>query len=154
MHKPIWADPSIIVWSRLLLDSYRYWTGRELMHRTGTAADQARDLYHAPFISVSHGTESDPILNYGNKAALQLWEMEWEEFTRTPSRLTAEPMNREERERMLEQARRLGYLNDYRGIRISKTGRRFLVEHAVVWTVLDAERAVGQAAMFSKWTYL
>lgn len=124
------------------------------MPRAGTAADQARILYQAPFVIVSHGTGKDPILNYGNQAALQLWEMTWEEFIQTPSRLTAEPVNREERATMLERARRLGYVDDYRGVRISKSGRRFLVEHAVVWTVLDREDPVGQAATFSQWTYL
>ena len=34
------------------------------------------------------------MLNYGNRAALTLWEMSWEELTRTPSRLTAEPVAR------------------------------------------------------------
>lgn len=125
-----------------------------MVPRAGTATDQARILYQAPFVIVSHGTGKDPILNYGNQAALQLWEMTWEEFIQTPSRLTAEPVNREERATMLERVRRLGYVDDYRGVRISKSGRRFLVEHAVVWTVLDREDPVGQAATFSRWTYL
>ena len=58
-----------------------------------------------PFVVASHGLQDDPILNYGNQVALDLWEMNWEQFTQTPSRLTAEPVNREERARMLEQAR-------------------------------------------------
>ena len=54
-----------------------------------------------PFVLVAHGTEADPVLNYGNATALALWEMSWEELTRTPSRLTAEAPNREERARLL-----------------------------------------------------
>jgi hypothetical protein len=81
--------------------------------------------------------------------------MTWEDLTWTPSRLTAEPTNRAEREWMLEQARTQGYIDTYRGVRITSTGRRFLVENALIWNVVDAEgQRVGQAATFSTWTFL
>ena len=53
--------------------------------------------------------EADPVLNYGNRAALALWEMSWEELTRTPSRLTAEAPNREERAKLLEAVTQRGF---------------------------------------------
>jgi hypothetical protein len=150
-----WKSPPIVAWCRLLLDSYRRWTGYQLIERSGDAEAQAERLFDVPFVVVSHGGEADPILKYGNRMALELWAMDWEEFTRTPSRLTAEPENREERERMLAQAAERGYIRDYRGIRIAKSGRRFLVEQALVWNVVDGEGAkCGQAATFSRWTYL
>ena len=130
-------EPDLVRWTQWLLDSYRDWTGKELLSREGTEEKQAASLFAAPFVVVSHGMEEDPILNYGNQQALTLWEVTWEELTRTPSRLTAEPVNRAERERMLEQAAEQGYIDDYRGIRISRTGRRFLVESATVWNVHD-----------------
>lgn len=56
---------------------------------------------------------------------------------------------------MLERARAKGYLDDYRGVRISHSGRRFLIEQAVVWNVIDpAGHRQGQAATFSRWTFL
>lgn len=112
----------------------------------------AHDLFHAPFVVVSHGPEADPILNYGNRAALDLWETTWEDLCRTPSRLTAEPINQEERARMLADVQARGYIADYRGVRISKTGKRFFVDQALVWNVIrgDGQR-VGQAATFSQW---
>ena len=127
--------------------------GRELVSREGSPLDQAQRLFEAPIVVVSHGTEADPILNYGNAAALALWEMTPEQFTRTPSRLTAEPMHRDERARLLERTRRDGYVDDYSGVRISATGRRFRIERAIVWNLTDAEgRHRGQAATFSEWT--
>lgn len=148
-----WSHPLVVVWSQLLLDSFHRWTGRELLTRTGSPEEQARALFAASFVVVSHGIESDPILNYGNQLALDLWELSWMQFTRTPSRLTAEPMNRDERARMLAAAGAQGYFAGYRGIRISSTGKRFLVEDATVWNVVDASGArVGQAAMFARWT--
>jgi len=150
-----WMDPPIVQWSQWLLNSYRHWTGRELMERTGGLEFQSRALFELPAVVVSHGTDADPILNYGNQTALDLWEMTWEQLVKTPSRLTAEPVNRAEREWMLEQARTRGYIDTYRGVRISSTGRRFLVENALIWTVRDADdRAVGQAATFSQWIRL
>jgi hypothetical protein len=148
----IWSHPSIQAWSTLLLDSFRHWTGRDLIARLGTVEEQAAGLFFGPFVVVSHGTEQDPILNYGNRVALELWETDWTELTRTPSRLTAEPVARAERERMLARAAQDGFIADYRGVRISLTGRRFMVEDAFVWNILDPAGVVcGQAATFSTW---
>jgi hypothetical protein len=152
---PVWSEPRIIEWSQLLMNSYRHWVGRELMQREGKPEDQAQTLFLAPFVVVSHGMEEDPILNYGSQLALTLWEMTWEELLRTPSRITAEPVNRAEREWMLERARTRGYIDNYRGVRISHSGRRFLIENAIVWNVADPTgRRLGQAATFSRWTFL
>lgn len=151
----IWKTPAMASWSLVLLESFHRWTGHELIERAGSPEDRARALFFAPCVVVSHGTEADPILNYGNKTALELWETDWGLFTRTPSRLTAEPMNRAERERMLARAAARGWIDDYRGVRISMTGRRFLVEHAIVWTVVDDEGTRrGQAATFARWSFL
>ncbi|MFY4728751.1 MEKHLA domain-containing protein [Nitrospira sp. BLG_2] len=150
-----WNEPPIVEWSRLLLDSYRHWTGKHLIEHTPSAKQQARMLFEASIIVVSHGVEQDPILNYGNQTALDLWELSWDQFIKTPSRLTAEADDRAEREKMLERAKLNGYFDGYRGVRISSTGRRFLVERALIWTVIDlAETPIGQAATFSRWSNL
>jgi PAS domain-containing protein len=150
-----WNEPRIVEWSQLLLDSYRHWIGNDLIERTPDAEQQARTLFEASFVVVSHGVEPDPILNYANQTALDLWELSWDRFIKTPSRLTTEPDERAERERLLTQARAEGYYDGYRGVRISSTGRRFRVEQALIWTVIDsAGRPIGQAATFSQWSHL
>lgn len=137
-----------------LLQSYLRWTGRELIPPCGLQ-ERARALFYQPFVVLSHGTQEDPVLNYGNQAALDLWEMTWEEFIKMPSRLTAEPVNREDRERFLEEVRRNGYIDTYRGVRISGKGRSFLIERGTVWNIIDENnKYAGQAATFSRWTYL
>lgn len=147
------SHPFSVAWSQLLLDSFHRWTGRELLPRGGSPEEQAQALFAAPFVVVSHGIERDPILNYGNQAALGLWEMSWAQLTSTPSRLTAEPMNQDERARMLAVAEVKGYFSGYRGIRVSSTGKRFLIEEATVWNVVDSYGArLGQAATFARWT--
>lgn len=149
---PIWISPPVLRWSQQLLNSFRHWVGRELIARSGSIPHDAEALFTAPFVVVSHGREPDPVLNYGNQAALRLWEMEWDQFTRTPSRMTAEPVHREERRRILEMAQTRGYVEGYRGVRISATGRRFLVIDAILWNVLDEHGCcLGQAATFQNW---
>ena len=151
----IWEKSWVQGWTQYLLDSYVRLIKQELITRDGTLQEQAERLFNSTFVVASHGLQDDPILNYGNEAALDLWEMDWEQFTQTPSRLTAEPVNREERARMLEQAQTHGYISNYRGIRISSTGKRFLVERATVWTIQKPDGTpLGQAASFSDWTYL
>jgi hypothetical protein len=138
-----------------LLANLRRWTGRDLVDPKWPTVEQARWIFAAPFALLSHNTAADPILNYGNRAAMQLFEFNWQELIQTPSRLTAEPVHRDERARLLDMVTRRGYIDDYRGIRISKTGRRFLIDRATVWTVLDERGApYGQAATFSAWRYL
>jgi hypothetical protein len=139
----------------LLLNSFSHWVKRDLIERHGTPVEEAQRLFDSPFVVVSHGLEEDPILNYGNRVALSLWEMDWDRFTRTPSRLTAEPPNQAERAEMLERTTVRGFIDDYRGIRKTRTGQRFLVERAIVWNVVDEHHhRKGQAATFSTWSYL
>lgn len=148
-------QPGWIEHTQILLDSFRRWTGRELIPREGSHLEQALRLNEAPFVVVSHGVQADPILNYGNQVALALWEMPVEKLLQTPSRLTAEPMHRDERAKLMERTTREGYVDDYRGIRISSSGRRFRIDQATVWNLIDATgRLVGQAATFSEWRFL
>ena len=89
----------------MLLDSYEKSVGYPLIPRSHDKDFQkeARDLFYATRVVVSHGTQEDPVLCYGNNLALQLWEMDLSVFTATPSRLTAEPINRAERQRLLNE---------------------------------------------------
>jgi hypothetical protein len=139
----------------LMAASYRRWTGQDLAPPELAGAGLAQWLFEAPFALVSHGTEADPVFNYGNRTALNLFEMTWKEFTQLPSRLSAEPVHRDERRRLMERVTRDGFIADYRGVRISKHGRRFLIEQAIVWNLVDGAGVLwGQAAMFADWREL
>ncbi|MEP2784286.1 MAG: MEKHLA domain-containing protein [Pseudoruegeria sp.] len=136
--------------ARLLFDSYQNLTGKPLLKTF-----DAKALFEAPFVVVSHDGGDDPILTYGNLAALKLWETDWNSLTQMPSRLTAEPMHLEDRTALLEATTRQGYIDDYNGIRISSTGNRFRIEQAVVWNLTRQDGTVcGQAAMFSNYIHI
>ena len=151
----LWQKPSVIAQTQLIARSLKLCTGRDLLPGDFSPAEFADKVFHAPFVLVSHGIEADPVLNYGNQAALALWEMSWAELTRTPSRLTAEPPNRDERARLLAAVAVRGYIDDYSGIRISRSGRRFRIAQATVWNLIDTNRQpAGQAASFSQWEFI
>jgi hypothetical protein len=151
----IWERKEIIAHTECLARSLKHWTGRELMPGVSDPRELSRRVFEAPFVLVSHGTEAEPVLNYGNRSALTLWDISWDELTRTPSRLTAEAPNREARARLLERVTRDGFIDNYSGVRIGRTGRRFRIAQATVWNLLSpGGAAYGQAAMFSNWTFL
>lgn len=153
----IWRDAGVVAHVGVVLRSYRRLTGRELVvgERDLDAVELSRRVFEAPFVLASHGLEEDPVLNYGNRAALELWGMSWEEFTSTPSRYTAEVPEREERARFLAEVSSRGFIDDYSGIRIAKSGRRFRIGRATVWNLATEEGGrYGQAATFSCWDYL
>jgi hypothetical protein len=136
----------------LIDESYRRLTGRQLVQPED---DLALAFWNAPRAIVAHGTEADPIFFYGNALALDLFAMQADAFTRLPSRLSAEPMHRDERAELLDRVARDGFIDDYAGIRIAATGQRFRIEQATVWNLIDAAGAVhGQAATFDRWTML
>ncbi|WP_246844357.1 MEKHLA domain-containing protein [Hydrocoleum sp. CS-953] len=111
-------------------------------------------MWEAPFVVASHGMEENPILNYGNQQALDLWEMSWEQFTNTPSRQTAELSEREDRQLLLTQVETQGYISGYRGIRISSKGKRFWISNAIIWNLLDEnQQQCGQAVNFQQWEH-
>ncbi|MGB0600094.1 MAG: MEKHLA domain-containing protein [Rubripirellula sp.] len=150
-----WEQHDWIDLTQHLLDSYHRLIGCELIDRQNSAAADAESLFQVPFVVVAHGTQLDPLLSYGNATALDLWEISIPMLLKTPSRETAEPVHRDERRSLLERTTRDGYVDDYRGIRISTTGKRFLIERATVWNVEDNEgKRIGQAATFDTWTPL
>ena len=138
----------------ILLDCFNDYAG-EHMPVKASLHSRIEDLYHAPFAIVSHGIEVDPIFNFANQYALDLFELSFEAFIQLPSRKSAEAVERQERENLLNEVSRNNIIRDYRGVRISATGKRFMIEQAIVWNLFDQHgNKYGQAAMFKNWTPL
>ena len=72
--------------------------------------------------------------------------------SRRASRESAEPGEQAARERFMREVLEQGYSTGYSGVRVSASGRRFVIEDATVWNVIDsAGRLHGQAACFQRW---
>ncbi len=139
----------------ILRSSYLHWTGKPNFDEGISHENAVEALFLAPFAVLSHGIGVDPIFNYGNQRALDLFEMSWEEFTVLPSRLSAETVNQKERAKLLEAVTTNGYINNYSGIRIAKSGRRFIIRDATVWNLMTPDgQHYGQAALIRDWEHL
>jgi len=137
-----------------LCRSFRHWSGRELIAPVD-GMELAEALYRHAAVVLSHNTAADPLFNYANLAGQELFEMSWETVITTPSRHSAEPVERTERARLMEAVTSRGFIDDYRGVRVSASGKRFLIEQATVWNVIDADGdLIGQAATFDHWISL
>ena len=84
-------------------------TGRDLIDPALSPDAAAEALFHAPFVVLSHAAAADRLLTYGNRAALELFALTWEELTQMPSRLLAEVTAR-------------GFIDDYSGVRSRTLG--------------------------------
>ena len=149
-----WLQEELLQHIQLLLYSFHHWTGDDLIQIPSNYSPEeiANLLFNADFILVSHGSEVDPIFNYGNQKALNLWQMDWQTLISTPSRYTVEPMEHEDREQLLAQAKSQGYVSNYRGIRIASNGDRFYINNVILWNVVDKQGKLwGQAATFHDW---
>lgn len=143
----------------LLTQSFRKVTKTELaidqFIDQDVAWELAKSLFYAPYMVVSHNTDPDPIFNYGNQTALKLFEMNWQELTSLPSRQSAAPIEQIERSLLLKTVSEQGYIDNYSGVRISKTGKRFLLQNAIVWNLIDDQGVYrGQAAVCHHWNFI
>lgn len=153
MSGPI-HHPSLEESTRLILDNYRRLIGQDLV---GPGADPATALFTAPraVLSALGPIGSDHLFNYANRSALELFETTWDQLIGQPSSKSAEPVHREERRRLLDEVGRHGFIQNYSGIRISRTGRRFRIKQATVFNLLDDRgHHLGQAATFTDWEHL
>ena len=102
MARPIPAPPSAGLppagLVRLIGEIHLRLTGRPLLQAEAANDDDlAEALWTAPRAVVAHGTQADPIFCYGNRMALELFEMVFAAFTALPSRFSAGPVARGER---------------------------------------------------------
>jgi hypothetical protein len=145
-----YRPPTVSERIALIAGSYQRLLGRALV---SDADDIAMTMWNAPAVVVAHGTEADPLLFFANRAALDAFETRLDSIIGMPSRMTAEPLHRDERAALLKRVTDRGFIEDYAGIRVSAKGRRFRIEQAVVWNLIDVDgRCHGQAATFAQWT--
>jgi hypothetical protein len=151
-----WDAPATVVLANAIVASHRALTGRALIATPADAgpATLAHALYHAPLVVLAHDAADDPVFIYANRSAQTRFELDWDAFLRLPSQNSAAPAARAERAALLARVRERGWIDDYRGERVSASGRRFTIERATVWNLPPGPGRGGQAAAFSRWTNL
>ncbi|MCT0198454.1 MEKHLA domain-containing protein [Synechococcus sp. CS-1325] len=155
-----WLSAAAVALAVGLLESHRRHFGRPLIAcRATDGRQQAQELFVAATVVLAHDGSADPRLIYANAAALRLWRHRWSSMVGMPSRLTAEPAERQARARQLNTVLQQEFISGYRGIRIDGDGRRFQIEDARLWNLPAGPGqhpgdAPGQAAAFSSWAWL
>jgi len=143
------AKSSVPDWAKVIIVSYQTLLGAPLVPGGLTPEAQAIWLDAAPFVLLAHDGGVQPRFVYANAAAQRCFEYSRDELIGMPSQLSAEPMHRAERESLLRAVARDGYTRGYCGVRVAKSGRRFAIDNAIVWNLIDVRgQRVGQAARF------
>ena len=120
--------------------SYRHHFGCDLVP---AGADMVEALWNLPAVVLAHGTQDDPVFYYGNRTALDGQVLDGEGGAAIAGA------------RFMTLVAQQGWVDDYAGIRITLTGRRFRMEHARVWNLIDETgQYCGQAASFDRWVWL
>jgi hypothetical protein len=129
-------------------------TGGDLIAEAGLdPAELGRSVWEGNFALLTH--DRNAILTYGNRFALDLWEMDWDTLVHTPSRETAPEEDRAARAAIMAEVERNGFTRSYAGRRVSRSGKLFLIENATVFTLIDEEGAgFGTGAFFQSVTRL
>jgi len=142
------ADHRFVTRATVILDSFRRCVGRELIDRSGDAAEDARRLFDLPLAVLAHDTAPQPLLDWANQAAARAFDATPESLLGKLSSATAPPDATADRHQLFEILARRGFVTGYSGVRISFTGRRFIIDDVTVFALVDeAGRPAGHAAV-------
>lgn len=145
-----WAENRIIEYSKLLTDSYFFWTKRTLIEENADLRENAFYLYHAPFVLLTHSPGADPIINYANSKAQMLLGMSWEEIMKTPSGyLSRLDENNDSFSRFADTGKE-GSISSYNTTLAAAAGLLFRITDSCLWKIMDTRKmCMGQAIMFT-----
>ena len=142
------ADHRFVTRATVILDSFRRCVGRELIDRSGDAAEDARRLFDLPQAVLAHDTSPEPLLDWANRAAAVAFDATPDGLLGLPSSRTAPADATADRRQLFEILARRGFVTGYSGVRASLTGRRFIIDDVTVFELFDAAgKPAGHAAM-------
>lgn len=143
MSSRAWIDRAAVI-----LDSYRHHLGRDLFPRSGSAATDAERLFDLPMGVLAHDTSTPALLDWANRAAAVAFDATPTALLGRPSAATAPADATANREQLFTRLREQGFVTGYEGVRISLTGRRFVIADVTVYELRDRDgRAAGHAAI-------
>jgi MEKHLA domain len=140
----------------VVLENLRQFVGVDLIQEYGFSVDKlGEQIFDADFYLLSHNCAADPVLNYGNRRVLELWEILWTELTKMHSRETAKSSDRASRSAIMQQVAAQNYVRGYSGVRVSKTGREFRILDVTIWNLFTRDgKSYGQAALFKNYEWI
>ena len=101
---------------------------------------------NCPYANASHETNS--VFNYANEASLQLFKTNWDEMIGVHSSVSASKSSQSDRNKMLKEVARVGFVEDYKGSRMAFDGSLFQINDAIIWNIVDSKNnSQGQAVL-------
>ena len=138
--------------------SHKKYLARPLLEPEPAEEQRAAALWQAPFVLMVHDDSEECALEYGNQAAMKLFEMEYLDFFGTSSFALVHPDAEVQQDwiwslRDVEE-RFEKYAVVPRLRLMSATGRALVARAVLVFRVDSLEdEPIGQAVLFSKWQY-
>ena len=97
----------------------------------------------------SHDTNG--FFNYLNKSALSLFKVTKDQVIGRSTTMTAPKSEQKQRNELLNQVNSHGFIDNYKGIRVTSDGELFQIEDATIWNVVDKNsHKMGQAVIIYK----
>jgi PAS domain-containing protein len=141
-------DLHVVARAAAILDSFRRHFSHDLFDRAGDPAEDARRLFDLPQAVLAHDTSPEPLLDWANRAAAAAFDATPESLLGRPSAATAPADAVADRGKLFEALARDGFVTGYSGVRVSLTGRRFIIDDVTVFELFDAAgQPAGHAAM-------
>jgi hypothetical protein len=151
----VWMKADVIKHCKLIEKNYKFWTGKELFEAKLTESELSEKMYHAPFVVLSHGTQADPIYNYVNLKAQELWEFTWDEMIKLPSRRSAGTNETAERLELIREGQEKGITFTEKALRESRSGKKFYIKNVVLFNLLgEGGEYAGQCAIYNDWEFV
>ena len=111
--------------------------------------DLAKGFDECPLPIASH--DSNGSFNYLNKAALSLFKVTKDQVIGRSTTMTAPKSEQKQRNELLNQVNSRGFIENYKGIRVTSDGGLFEIEDATIWNVYDKNsHRIGQAVIIYK----
>lgn len=110
-------------------------TGRGVYDRMNIPQGALQEvLSNNRFVLISHGTQKDPIYNFGNTACLEAFVRTWQELCRIPSRESVVTRSQDDalRIELMNNVTNNGFVEGATGIRVTGDGRLIRLVDAVV----------------------
>eukprot|EP00891_Asterochloris_glomerata_P005660 jgi/Astpho2/5660/Aster-x1308 len=134
-----YEQTDVIMQNLLMLESFHRKVGRNMMEdKDIEIKDAPKALWDAPFALLSHEFgDSEAKYDYANKAALDLFETQWDQLVGKPSTITSpeDQQVRGDREQLLQQAREKGTVEIKDAIRRTLKGAKIQLTSGVLWTI-------------------
>lgn len=136
----------------IMIRNLKRWTSYDLIEANGFSEENlGEEIFNTDFYLLSHNGAQDPILNYGNRKVLELWEITWDQLTSMYARNTAKQDDQSAREEMMRKVKGQNYVSGYDGVRVSRTGKEFKILNVTIWNLFtEGDKPYGQAAWFRK----